>query len=316
MHHTFSKIPLLVFSLLTLLSGCSADKAQSEEEDYSKYAFVFKGAGTTQTGRKLHFRIYGNEDKTLNFATMEVAALSFDGKWEFVSGKGYKFTFGDSFETFKYTRYQADKQRFIFDADFDFGNAYGDVSCKFSYVDKDFTYDGTGFESDPPIFNTNESNAPGVAGKIKLGESTFIYRGSPNTGGWDEPRSGTWQYDKDKNVYHLTFNDDCFKGVAPRDFDIGWTLWTDENITKYRDGNTLGLEYQTSIIHEVTGAYGKTMGITLDEMANTYNYFNNTYDAVWNEEKGYYWVDFPAIYSWGPTHETITSVYATFAPAE
>lgn len=316
MHHTFSKSVPFLLGAVALLAGCSENSTNKNSEDFSKYRFVFKGAGTTQTGRKLHFRIYGNDDKTLKFSTLEVAALSFDGTWEFVDGKGYKFTFGDSYETFKFTRYQSEKKRFIFDADFDFGNAYGDVACKFSYVDESFVYDGTGFEEDPPIFITNESNAPGISGKIKFGENKFIYRGSPNTGGWDESRSGTWEYDSAKNVYHLNFNDTTFKGVAPRDFDIGWTKWTDDTIEKYRDGNRKGLEYQDTIIHDVKGAYGPTAGITLDEMANKYNYFNNTYDAVWDEEKGYYWVDFPSIYSWGPTHETITSVYATFKPAK
>lgn len=292
-------LALLLSMALVLFSACDDQPQDPPDDPNSEYAFVFTGTGETASGRTFNFTMTGSkEDDSLEIVAQENRAIRVDGRYELLEGKGYKIYVNDTSGANGYARYNDATDNFTITLSLVIGN-YGTVPVEFTYHDPDFAYDGIGItEPDPPLFENCVTIGAAVGdgfGSITCTVDGTFSATATTGGGWIETRTGTYEYDAENDKYLFTFDDAVFATFDTYDPQ----LWQPN-------------DYRV----EAIGPVDRSDTPTREEIASEYDMFNNTYEAVWSEEHGYYWMEYQSIWRFANNMGWIVDMFATYTPAE
>lgn len=197
--------------------GKSAGDSPSEEG----LAFSFTGTETYDDGTEYTVDIKAKEgEDAFTLSIEELPMFELGGTYKFVEGKGYKLYFDDVDSQFVYTSYDPETADFSFKYKLDLGEALGTRRITFTGHDEAFAkqYDGEGLGLTPPTFEG--SGWGGYIGQFEIapakltcyedGTATFTAVAVTAV----DPKTGTWDYDEETNVYHFNFPPQTFANSA------------------------------------------------------------------------------------------------------
>lgn len=196
---------------------------ETEEQEEQNYRFLFRGEGDFQDGNTYHTVITGSlEDETFELLIEELPALALNGTYVFEEGKGYKLYFEDSDSQYVYSQYDTDTKEFSFKYNLNLGEALGVTRVEYVCKDEAFaeTYDGIGLGKVPPVFTGHGYG--GYAAKFDLDcKLTCFEDGTAVLNGEAvvpiETRKGTYTYDEENNVYHITLSEQAYTDARRTD---------------------------------------------------------------------------------------------------
>lgn len=204
---------LLAAMLLSMLAGCTQSSAGNagSSGNNENYKFVYEGDGLFLDSVNYHINIKGNNDEEKSFVLSvdEMPTAKLTGHWDYVDGKGYKFYFDDTENSFAYARYNAETKEFTLKYKLNLGGGQGRAKVVLTCKDEAFAdvYDGEGLPPLPPTFSghgwngTNRHDCILYCYEDGTCVSVTDKAGTPN-------RYGTYTYDADANVYSFEFENE------------------------------------------------------------------------------------------------------------
>jgi hypothetical protein len=170
----------------------------------AKPLFTFTGS-VEISGKEYDVTLNGKEDNNFELVISGIP-VPLEGKYEFVSGKGYILDFYDAGDTSIKTRYSETKKEFYFYYDLNLGSAIGGGTVRMSLKDEGFLTEYDHEDWGWPFQFYGE--IPGVL--ISGNDCTLTVICNPDGSAYaigSSPmislpaRSGTWEYDAETKVY-------------------------------------------------------------------------------------------------------------------
>lgn len=223
---------------LAFLTGCGSKD------------IVFSGGGKiNDVDYNVTLRCNGKND-SFSLKIEEIPTLEINGKYEYDSSKGYRFTFTDANDTIKVPKFDEQTKTFSFEYTLVLGDKYGTGDIKLSLVDEDFVQTAEAYFEpilfyafDPDVGNYGMTTCEAFMYLYEDG-SLSITASCPLTAAYGA--TGTWSFDKTANQYTFTY-DAGGSGMGYMFVDKDPTAWMSYESDKVATYN------------EETGAYELTI---------------------------------------------------------